>query len=473
MRSIKNPTKLTIEKKNEILQKLESDQTPINAAIKYNISLNAVSEIYEQREEIINHFKIKGRPAQIQDIEGILYQWCIGCEKNNIKLTIAEIRRRAMEFNETLNGDPSFIASLNWAKSFMRRYNINQEDDDKILTPSKNSVNDFRIRFKQLLEEEDIIFPNVYNASYTPLLWKAVPERTWIFQNENNDCPQMYKDHVITFLCANVTGTHKLPVLIIGRNGKTVGSYNLNINASSTTYTGNDSDWVDINIFNMWFEKCFLKSIKEKEKNAKRIEKTLLLVNNAKWHYYLEDINKKYEFIRVITFPYNVAALIEPMECGIIECFRGMYRKELLETLMPLPNCNTQDNVAKNHYDLILWDCCRMIHNAWSNVNSAVMLKAWNQIVKTETRKCAKIVIAKNIARNAKEIFDLLMKLPGCQSCLKDHVKNWYQLDNLDTMVMKVYSDIVLRDFRKEITEKSKYTVDNEAGTSKKRANIV
>jgi hypothetical protein len=469
MRLKRKSKELSYEEKYEILQKLDSCQTQVDIAFQYDISLLVVSNIYEQRDEITNYIKIKERSVNTGDIERILYKWCKGCEKSNVKLTMIEIRRRALEFNKIFNGDPSFTASIHWVKDYMRRYNINQEDDIRILRPNKNVMDVFAARIMKLLDDEDCIYPNVYNVNYTTLQWRALPERTWIFKDEKNDYPQMYNDYVIVFLCSNVTGCHKLPVLIVGNNC----SRKLNINASSTTYTRNASDWVDSNIFNMWFEKYFVESIREKERKVGRREKILLLINNAKWHYYLEDLNKRHDFIRVVAFPYNFAPLVEPMECGIIRYFKGMYRKELLQTLMPLPNCNTQDIVAKLHKDLILWDCCCMIQNAWSNVKNVVMIKAWDQILQSNIKSFSKAVIARNIAQNVKDILKLLRRLPGYQGCTKDHVKHWFQHDNLSTIVMKVYNDIVIRDFRKEILKESKYLVDDEAGPSTKRANIV
>lgn len=92
----------------------------------------------------------------------------------------------------------------------------------------------------------------------------------------------MYKDYVTTLLCTNATGCHKLSVLIIGRIVETQGSYNLNTNASSTIYIGTTTAWMNSKIFNKWFEKYFLESVKERQRKNGRRENTLLIVDNAK-----------------------------------------------------------------------------------------------------------------------------------------------------------------------------------------------
>jgi D-lyxose ketol-isomerase len=114
-----------------------------------------------------------------------------------------------------------------------------------------------------------------------------------------------------------------------------------------------------------------------------------------------------------------------------------------------------------------------MIQNAWSNVKKVVMIKAWDQLLQDKTNRLSKIVIARSIGLTARDVLKLLRRLPGCQHCTEGNVKHWFQHDNLSTMVMDVYSDIVIRDFQKEILEESKHLIDDEAGPSKKRANIV
>jgi hypothetical protein len=138
---------------------------------------------------------------------------------------------------------------------------------------------------------------------------------------------------------------------------ETQSSYNFNTHAFSTIYTANINAWINSTIFNLWFEECFLESVKERqEKNGSR-EKTLLLLDNTKSLPNLEDLNKKDEFVTLMSPPLDVTPLRQPMNCGIIVCFKQKYRKELVKTLMPLPICNTEKKLINIHKELNMWDC--------------------------------------------------------------------------------------------------------------------
>ena len=156
-----------------------------------------------------------------------------------------------------------------------------------------------------------------------------------------------------------------------------------------------------------------------------------------------------------MSFPCDVAPLIQPMDRGIIECFRRIYRKKLVETLMPLPNCNTKDDVVTNHNDLILWDCCRMIQDAWSNAKNVILIKAWGELLKYESEQ------------DEDDITIMGKSIAECQWCNRAGVKNWFEFDNINKMFMKVYIDEVIRDCKNNtLYQVNIDIVDDEAGPS-------
>ena len=138
-------------------------------------------KIYFENNTLIASRSIKRLSwTRITDLERVLYQWCVRCRGKNIESTI-EIRRRALEFNEKLNGDPNFRASYGWMMNFKERCRIYQADIDDFRTPNRAAANIFKANFKELLKCEEYTLKNVYNVNYTGLTWRAVPELTWIF----------------------------------------------------------------------------------------------------------------------------------------------------------------------------------------------------------------------------------------------------------------------------------------------------
>ncbi|KAM3966299.1 LOW QUALITY PROTEIN: uncharacterized protein ACR2FA_012601 [Aphomia sociella] len=91
-------------------------------------------------------------------------------------------------------------------------------------------------------------------------------------------------DRITTLACANATGSHRLPMLVIGKSKKPRCLKHVNMSAMPIVYTSQKSAWMNSTIFMEWFTKTFILSVKAHQlKNGKR-EKTLLLLDYAPTH---------------------------------------------------------------------------------------------------------------------------------------------------------------------------------------------
>ena len=91
------------------------------------------------------------------------------------------------------------------------------------------------------------------------------------------------------------------------------------------------------NIFVEWFENIFIPKVKEHQLEIGHREKTFLLVDNARSHSTCDIVdifNQKDEFIKVMFLPPNVTSLIQLLDQGVIDCFKRLYRKDLLKKLL-------------------------------------------------------------------------------------------------------------------------------------------
>ncbi|XP_060819668.1 tigger transposable element-derived protein 2-like [Bombus pascuorum] len=473
---------LTPEKKNEILEII--DIVDLNTgnlysviAEAYGISISTVASIKARAAEIKQSLQ-KNSPAPTSskkhlkmthntDLKRVLYQWYKRCKDNNVEITGLQLRKKALELNEKLNGNSAFKASHGWMSNFKARNHITVEETrGDFPTPNKAAVDNFKTAFTTFLQNEGCTLENVYNAHYTPIVWKAVPEEILIFQRVKLESDQEEcEDHINTLFCANASGCHKLPVLIISSIAETQRFYNFNTDAFSTTYRSNSNTWIDSTIFNQWFEKHFLKLVKEKQlKNGHR-EKTLLLLGNVRSHHDLEELNKEDEFVTVKSFPCDVRPLIEPMDHGIIACFKRKYRKELVETFMPLTIYNTENKVIHLHEELNIWDFCRIVHAAWSYVDDAIMINTWKFLLKDEIKRSVENL--EIIKKDVDETVALLQTLPRCKGCNRIDVINWFQIDDRNDILRTICTDEVLHDFRNNtLDEVNIDIVDDEARPS-------
>ena len=64
--------------------------------------------------------------------------------------------------------------------------------------------------------ESDII----YNADETGLFYRLLPDKTLEFKSKICHGGKQSKERLTVMVCANMTGTHKLPLLVIGKSVK-------------------------------------------------------------------------------------------------------------------------------------------------------------------------------------------------------------------------------------------------------------
>ncbi|XP_060819671.1 jerky protein homolog-like [Bombus pascuorum] len=423
---------------------------------KYGISLSCLSHMSAKREEIIRQYEISRVTRtctsksiscrDISDLEEIVYHWFIQCRTHDIKITGADVRHKAQEINKKLNLHPHFKGNKDWVRIFRERHCITEEDIQRDFpTTTQAGTKAFKDMVKECLDKGQWTLENVYNVIYTPIMWKLVPEKTEIFQRaKSTGNEQMIEDHVIALLCVNATGCHKLPILIIGTEKENHKLYNFKTNIFSTIYKSKSNPCMDSTIFDQWFEDHFLTSVREKQNRGER-QKTVLLLDNARSLHDLKNLNKKDNFVTVISIPNDVSRFVLPINCGILTCFIRKYRKELAKTLEPLPTCNTEDEVIDIHKNLNLWDCCRIVDKAWSKVDDIVIRNAWDTLLKRRNTHGA---VTKEDELDVYKTYKSLRELPGCLLCDETDVQKWFEVDRIDKIIMKIYTDEVIRDFQ-------------------------
>jgi hypothetical protein len=251
-----------------------------------------------------------------------------------------------------------------------------------------------------------------------------------------------------------------LPLLIIGRIVDPQSSHNLNTSSFSFMYKENTNALMDSTIFNKWFTKCFLKSVKERQEDNGRREKILLLVDNSKLLPDPMDLNEKDKFVTVISPPLTVSSLKQPINCGIIASFKRKYRISLLQTLASLDLRNTENEVIGIHRELNTWDYSRIAHYAWSYLDNELIIHGWRcffYAVDTCNEE-----YSNKMRNDVDEAIKLLHDIPGCRRYNAAGVSKWFIFDNMHNLVMKIYTHEVLRDFENNTLDKANIVIDDD-----------
>ena len=131
----------------------------------------------------------------------------------------------------------------------------------------------------------------------------------------------MSKERVTILVCANMSGSEKLPLLAIGKFKKP--RCFRGVTCLPVEYEANRNAWMTAAIFDEWLRKW-------DEKLGRRGWKIALFVDNCSAHPHISSLN----FIELIFLPPNTTSEIQPCDQGIIKTFKTYYRKSMVTALL-------------------------------------------------------------------------------------------------------------------------------------------
>ena len=127
------------------------------------------------------------------------------------------------------------------------------------------------------------------------------------------------KERVTINACSNVTGSIKLPLLFIGKSKNPRCFRGINKSTLPVIYRSQKRFWVDMVIFNDWFQNHFVPNVKSKLTELGLEPNAMLLLDNCSAHPSEEEIISDDGQIIAKFLPPNVASLIQPMGQGVLE----------------------------------------------------------------------------------------------------------------------------------------------------------
>jgi hypothetical protein len=312
---------LTLSDKLRLVNDHDSGKSREELANAFNVSLSTVYRIINTREKVESecsegHGKLKRfRPSDHPEVEKCLVEWLKQCLDKNISVSGPFLKEKARSFAVKLNCT-NFNASNGWLDGFKKRHDLAFK---KICGESKAVDETVSTQWlKDLPSLLDGYSPDdVFNADETGLFYKCLPTKTFTFKGQECHGGKMSKERITVLLCANSSGSEKLPLLIIGKSKKP--RCFKNVKTLPVEYTNNKKAWMTRDIFTDW-----LKSVDRQMKLKKR--KIVMFVDNCTAHSDLPQLN----FVKVLFLPANTTSKLQPLDQGIIQNFKVLYRTEIV-----------------------------------------------------------------------------------------------------------------------------------------------
>ena len=344
---------MDISEKVEIIQAIESGLKNVEVCSKFNKKSSTVSTIWKNRQQILDDFKSmninvkKKRTCDDPELDKALYEWFKAKRIEKIPINGPILQIQANILAKKL-GRTNFECSTGWIDRFKKRYNIvfgkvSGEAGSVNLIEVDDWINKIWKKIKNDYSDADI-----FNFDETGLFYQLMPDKTLKFKNETCSGGKLSKQRITFLVGANLNGTEKVKLLVIGKSKKPRAFKN--IKNLPVDYTSNKKAWMTSEIFTSILIKWDLELQKQKRK-------IVLLVDNCSAHCEIKNLKN----IKLVFFPPNVTSVLQPMDQGIIRSLKCHYRKLLILHHI---------NKATTDFKVSILDAVRFVAEAWISVTS-------------------------------------------------------------------------------------------------------
>ena len=220
---------LSLEQKKQVLDELSGDFTyaQIMKKVNFKVSKGQISSIAKNRQKIEEEYRTTTCPEfrralkpRNPEIEKDFVETVTSLRNQLAPVTMSLIMERALESARTHNLH-DFKASRGWLEKFLRSNKIQASvrlhgcAADVCKSYYKQEMDKIRATMANYNPE------NIYNEDESGLLYRAIPNRTYLMEDESRRDARgtslmKQKDRISIVFYTNSTGSHKLLMAYIG-----------------------------------------------------------------------------------------------------------------------------------------------------------------------------------------------------------------------------------------------------------------
>ncbi len=195
------------------------------------------------------------------------------------------------------------------------------------------------------------------------------------------------KERVTINACANVSGSIKLPLLMIGKSKNPRCFKNINRDQLPVIYANQKNAWVNTSLFGEWFHNSFVPIVQKKLVEIGVDPKGVLLLDNCSAHPDESELLSKDGKIIAKFLPPNVTALIQPMDQGILVSIKRRYRRKILEELVFQDDQGMSIVAFLKKIDML--KVAKIIASSWEEISPRSVRLSWRKILPDSTGSSA------------------------------------------------------------------------------------
>ena len=291
------------------------------------------------------------------DVDNALFMWFKQARAINATVSGPVMQTKAELIAAEL-GVVDFKASSGWLTRFKRRHGIVYKSvcgeaasvDETVVSDWQGTV------LSGLLQ--NYAPRDIFNADETGVFFRSLPDKTHALKGEKCTGGKQSKDRLTVLVAANMDGSEKLPLLVIGKSAKPLCFSN--VKSLPVDYRANRKAWMTSSIFEDWLRKLDRKFLLQGRS-------ILMIVDNCPAHPAINGLSSiKLEFL-----PPNTTSHTQPCDQGIIHSFKRHYRGKVVMRLLSYINDteSATSATASNFYISVL-DALYFMRWAWDRVST-------------------------------------------------------------------------------------------------------
>lgn len=366
----------------QIVQKLNDGATVAQLAAEYRVNKRTIyryrknAASLRQISERLNSMDFKKRPTvQYKDVDTRLHTWILERRALGDKITDSIMQEKAKELHEEFGGTSNFAASRGWLQSFKRRHGIGRRGIRKKGSEANESSTNRRTdELAGILFQKDVYEENVYNMTETNLMWRVLPERILADEERLTEDKRIKTERVTVAFCANITGTHKLPLLFINKYPNPRALKHCR-HILPVVYKSQYNAWMDEDIFNDWYTNHFMPTVWQHQAQGRRMGKVILLVDSG-WEDVLSQQTEDDSQVKIIFLPPNRTSIVQSSDRGVIAECKQLFRYKLLHRVFQY-----YGGVRQFYADYDIKDCIDLISESWNEVTAANIKSSWGKLL--------------------------------------------------------------------------------------------
>ncbi|GFR94207.1 tigger transposable element-derived protein 4 [Elysia marginata] len=365
---------LTVGLKLKIINDIENGVERSVILKQYKLPQSTLSTIIANKEDIKKRVDDAGyspqrrkfKKSKYHEIEEQLCKWCkaMSCRSEGESLTNAAIGKKALELASQL-GMSDFNANASWIGRFRLRWGLQKTPAAKLAkVKPRTPANPDLIEHWTLTVVPEILSkydPNdIFIAHETGLFFRCLPESMLPLNGERCLTGRLPKDRLTVMLICNMTGTEKLPLLVVGRYARPKSlKY---VQTLPTEYVSNKKVWM----LPMFFEEWVKKFDNLMEDSSRRVA---LFVTPCDSHTHVENLNS----VSLVFLPPDIN--IQPAHQGIIQTLKQNYRRIVLEKYLDrIEQIGPFSKLPISVMDALLW-----LREAWGAVTPECISNGFKQ----------------------------------------------------------------------------------------------